>query len=57
MKHHQEAIALYEGEIGHGANARLQQYARQRVSVLRKHLAEANRVQKSLSGGPNGGGK
>jgi len=57
IEHHQEAITLFEREMGHGDNARLRQYARQRLSVLRKHLAEANRVQKSLAGGSTNDGR
>ncbi|MBD0255908.1 MAG: DUF4142 domain-containing protein [Cytophagales bacterium] len=55
VKHHQEAIQLFEREAGNGDNTRLRQYAQQHLSVLRQHLSAANRIKQSLAGGINDG--
>lgn len=55
VKYHRETIQLFEAGAKNGDNARLRQYARQRLDVLRRHLSAANRIGESMAGGTNDG--
>ena len=57
VKNHRDAIQLYERQVDNGDNARLKQYARQQLPVLREHLREATSIQKMLGGNKLGGNK
>lgn len=49
-KNHRDAIQLYERQVDNGDNARLKQYVRQQLPVLREHLREATSIRKMLGG-------
>lgn len=47
---HRQSIGLFEGQAAGAQHPLLKQYATKRLPVLRKHLQEATRIQKSLAG-------
>lgn len=54
---HRQSIQLFEGKTAGAQHSRVKQYAATHLPILRKHLEEATRIQKSLSGNNSNAGR
>ena len=51
VKHHQEIIPLYEGQVKDGKDKDVKAYAEKTLPVLRDHLKTAQELAGKLKGG------